>query len=113
MRYVITTPEPLWTGEVAGVAFAHGRGLADDPPARVINYFKRKGYGVENLDADKSDDAVVSEGASAPGGGGSDELQHMPGTSVGADASEGDNGDKAESKKTATRRSTTNKGADQ
>jgi hypothetical protein len=52
MRYVIKTPEPRWTGEVAGVAFAHGQGItADDPPARVINYFRRRGYDVQPLAA--------------------------------------------------------------
>ncbi len=123
MRYIITTPEPRWTGEVAGVAFAHGRGLVDDPPARVINYFKRKGYGVEQLDAGDGEDAVLSEGASSPGGG-PDNLQHAPGTSVGSEpakgqhagetdgkAASGDTSTEAEPKKTATRRaSTTSKG---
>lgn len=51
-RYVITTPEPRWTGEVAGVAFAHGTGITpEDPPARVLNYFRRRGYGVTALEA--------------------------------------------------------------
>jgi hypothetical protein len=53
-RYEITTPEPRWTGEVAGVAFAHGRAEATDPPARVIAYFIRKGYGVSRLDVEAS-----------------------------------------------------------
>lgn len=52
-RYEITTPEPRWTGEVAGVAFAHGRAEVDSDatPARVLAYFRRKGYGVVQLDA--------------------------------------------------------------
>lgn len=113
MRYIITTPEPRWTGEVAGVAFAHGRGLVDDPPARVVNYFLRKGYGVEQLGTGQDEDAVLSEGASSPGGG-PDNLQHSPGTSVGAeppkpDPSEDaedtkDEGKDAEPKKTTTGR---------
>lgn len=62
MRYVITTPEPRWTGEVAGVAFAHGRGVTDDdPPARVIAYFLRRGYGVEPVEA-----APAGENADSP-----------------------------------------------
>lgn len=87
MRYLITTPEPRWTGEVAGVAFAHGEGLVNDPAARVLNYFLRKGYGVEKLDGGKDEDAVVSEGASSPGSG-PNTLQHSPGTSVGAQKAE-------------------------
>jgi len=84
MRYLITTPEPRWTGEVAGVAFAHGEGLVNDPAPRVLNYFLRRGYGVEKLDGGKGEDTVVSEGASSPGSG-PDNLQHSPGTSVGAE----------------------------
>ena len=50
-RYEITTPEPRWTGEVAGVAFAHGRAeVPDSTPARVLSYFRRKGYGVTPIE---------------------------------------------------------------
>lgn len=65
MRYVIITPEPRWTGEVAGVAFAFGRGVTDDnPPLRVINYFLRRGYGVEPVEvaaAPAADEPVDSD----------------------------------------------------
>jgi hypothetical protein len=78
MRYVITTPEPRWTGEVAGVAFAHGEGITGDtPPARVLNYFRRRGYGVtpvEQVDArddgdaaDSAESAAETEGTQKPG----------------------------------------------
>ena len=75
MRYVITTPEPRWTGEVAGVAFAFGRGVTDDnPPPRVINYFLRRGYGVEPVKAAPSPAAEVS----APAADGPADRDPMP-----------------------------------
>ena len=67
MRYVITTPVPRWTGEVAGVAFAFGKGITDDnPPARVINYFRRRGYEVEPVDA--VDESAAPAETEAPSG---------------------------------------------
>lgn len=72
MRYVITTPEPRWTGVVAGVAFAHGEGItAEDPPVRVLNYFRRRGYGVTAVQA-------APEPASEPAPGGQDETSEAP-----------------------------------
>lgn len=72
MRYIITTPEPNFTGEVAGVAFAHGRAESTDPAPRVLAYFLRKGYGVQPVDAhgepvEPDDGSVEQEGASSPG----------------------------------------------
>lgn len=53
-RFEITTPEPRWTGEVAGVAFAHGRAeIGAGTPARVVAYFRRKGYGVTEIEPAK------------------------------------------------------------
>ena len=48
MRYIVTTPERRFSGEVAGVAFANGRADVDGVThARAIRYFLRRGYSVE------------------------------------------------------------------
>lgn len=49
MRYRITTPEPEFRGEVAGVVFTDGAGETDNRAA--LAYFSRKGYGVHPIEA--------------------------------------------------------------
>ncbi|MFE3452388.1 hypothetical protein ACFXJ8_26040 [Nonomuraea sp. NPDC059194] len=48
MRYQITTPEPEFRGEIAGVVFADGVGVTDN--AAALAYFSRKGYGVHPIE---------------------------------------------------------------
>lgn len=49
MRYRITTPEPMFRGEVAGVVFTDGAGETADRAA--LAYFSRKGYGVHPVES--------------------------------------------------------------
>jgi hypothetical protein len=49
MRYTITAPVENFTGEVAGVAFAHGTATVDTDrsgAANALGYFQRRGYTV-------------------------------------------------------------------
>lgn len=41
----ITTPNPQYNGETAGVRFVNGKGETDDP--RALAYFERRGYTIE------------------------------------------------------------------
>lgn len=50
--YTITSPEPGFSGTVAGVAFRNGQATVDSDHARAgagaaLAYFRRKGYGVD------------------------------------------------------------------
>ncbi|MGW4406523.1 hypothetical protein ACWEJ6_21015 [Nonomuraea sp. NPDC004702] len=48
MLYRITTPEPEFRGEVAGVVFSGGVGHTSN--AAALAYFSRKGYGVHPIE---------------------------------------------------------------
>ncbi|MER7361933.1 hypothetical protein [Nonomuraea wenchangensis] len=114
MRYVITTPEPHFTGEVAGVAFAHGRAETTDPAPRVIAYFLRKGYGVQPVDGKgnpiEAEDAVVQEVASSPGAApGPDTRSPLTAEEKAAIEAENKDADGADGKDADTKRSTTSR----
>ncbi len=51
----ITTPVPGFSGNVAGVDFAGGVAEVDPSPG-ALAYFRRHGYGVEQVDEDPGDD---------------------------------------------------------
>ncbi len=61
-RFEIKTPEPEWTGVVAGITFAAGRAVVTsdtDAGIRALYYFKQAGYGIAGLD-DVEIDEVLS-----------------------------------------------------
>ncbi|MFB9687258.1 hypothetical protein [Amycolatopsis plumensis] len=66
-RHTIETPVADYTGTVAGVRFAAGRGETDDENA--VAYFQRQGYTVTPVDdvepAEPPVDAPTSDAASA------------------------------------------------
>lgn len=55
----ITTPVEGYTGVVAGVAFADGKGETAEPAA--LAYFARKGYGITPTDAEVEEARLAAE----------------------------------------------------
>lgn len=47
MRYTVKSPDPEFSGEVAGVGFLNGSGQVEDSNRAALAYFARRGYSVD------------------------------------------------------------------
>lgn len=64
MRFEITAPATDFTGVVAGVAFANGKATVEVTTPelrRAVQYFRRQGYGVVDLDKPAAPEETVTD----------------------------------------------------